>query len=118
MDDAKQNWDTTVPNTGNVMNRVLETFDRLADNAIAPIGPGVPKVGTAVPSLAEKAGALAGNILDRIFDDSQSLGKTIGGIAGSISSKSFSQGVDPFVSFARGFYGRLMAGQALVSLGL
>ena len=47
MDDAQQNGDATAPDTGNVMDRVLETFDGLADNATAVIGTGVSKIGAA-----------------------------------------------------------------------
>ena len=47
MDDAQQNGDATAPDTGNVMDRVLETFDGLADNATAAIGTGVSKIGAA-----------------------------------------------------------------------
>ena len=106
MDDAQQNGDATAPDTGNVMDRVLETFDvdGLADNATAAIGTGVSKIGAAGAGLADKAGTLAGDISDSIFGDSQSLGETAGGIAGSIGD-SVSQGVDAAVTFARGLFG-------------
>ena len=100
MDDAQQNGDATAPDTGNVMDRVLETFDGLADNATAAIGTGVSKIGAAGAGLADKAGTLAGGI----SGDSQSLGETAGDIAGSIGD-SISQGVDAAVTFARGLFG-------------
>ena len=104
MDDAQQNGDATAPDTGNVMDRVLETFDGLADNATAAIGTGVSKIGAAGAGLADKAGTLAGGISDSISVDSQSLGETAGDIAGSIGD-SVSQGVDAAVTFARGLFG-------------
>ena len=70
MDDAQQNGDATAPDTGNVMDRVLETFDGLADNATAAIGTGVSKIGAAGAGLADKAGKLAGDISDSISGDS------------------------------------------------
>ena len=102
-DDAQQNGDATAPNTGNVMDRVLETFDGLADSAMAAIGTGVPKIGAAGAGLAAKAGKLAGDISNSISSDSQSLGETAGGIARSIGN-SLSQGVDAAVTFARGLF--------------
>ena len=70
MDDAQQNGDATAPDTGNVMDRVLETFDGLADNATAAIGTGVSKIGAAGAGLVDKAGTLAGDISDSISGDS------------------------------------------------
>ena len=70
----------------------------------AAIGTGVLKIGAAGRGLAHKAGTLAGDISDRILDDSQSLGKTTGGINRSIGN-SFSHVVDATVTFARGFFG-------------
>ena len=100
MDDAQHNRDATALDTGNVMDRVLETLDGIGDNATAAIGTGVSKIGAAGAGLADKAGTLAGDI----SIDSQSLGETAGGIAGSIGD-SVSQGFDAAVTFARGLFG-------------
>ena len=104
MDDAQQNGDATAPDTGNVMDRVLETFDGLADNATAAIGSGVSQIGATGAGLADKARTLTGNISDSISGDSQSLGETDGGIARFIGD-SVSQGVNAAVTFARGLFG-------------
>ena len=104
MDDAQQNGGATAPDTNNVMDRVLETFYEVADNATAAIGTGVSKIGGAGAGLADKAGTLAGDISDSISGDSQSLGETAGGIARSIGDRA-SQGVDAAVTFARGLFG-------------
>ena len=124
MDDEQQEGGLQLPETGNVMESVLGTFDGLADNATSLIGSGVSKIGETGSDLAAKAGELAGNITDTITggdtgndagsgassDASSgqsmagSLGETASGIAGSVGN-SLSQGVDAAVNFARGLFG-------------
>ena len=124
MDDEQQEGGLQLPETGNLMESVLGTFDGLADNATSLIGSGVSKIGETGSDLAAKAGELAGNITDTITggdtgndagsgassDASSgqsmagSLGETASGIAGSVGN-SLSQGVDAAVNFARGLFG-------------
>ena len=128
MDDEQQEGGLQLPETGNVMESVLGTFDGLADNATSLIGSSVSKIGETGSDLAAKAGELAGNITGNITDTitggdtgndagsgassdassgqsmAGSLGETASGIAGSVGN-SLSQGVDAAVNFARGLFG-------------
>ena len=110
MSDDQQAGVQDMPDTGNVMDNVIGTFESWADNATAVIGTGVEKIGEAGSGLVKKTGELATSVTGNSSGSAgtsagdTSFGKTAGDIAGSVGS-GVAYGVDAAITFARGLFG-------------
>ena len=85
--------ETQVPEQGNVMEKVLNTFDGLFDNATDTIGRATDKITGAGADIGRDAGAAAGSI-----------GEKASGVADSIGT-TLSENFDAAVTFTKGLFG-------------
>ena len=85
---------------GNVMERVLNAFDGLYDNATTFISGAAASAGEIGSDLGGNAGDLAGSLGEKAGD----LGTKAGGVAAGIGA-TVGEKLDTAVTFARGLFG-------------
>ena len=99
MDDNKQIIDRAGAD-GNVMERVLNAFDGLYDNATTFISGAAASAGEIGSDLGGNAGDLAGSLGEKAGEIGEKAGGVAAGIGATVSDK-----LDTAVTFAKGLLG-------------